>query len=363
MTNLTPKISIICPSYNHGQYVGKFIQSILNQSEQDFEILIIDDCSTDDNVMKILRFSDPRIRLIEHDFNMGVSAATNEGIKSARADIIALMASDDLARPDYLEKVLAVFEKRPEISVIYVALQHIDQEGNLKERFTHLPNSLNRHEILKRSFLGENQLPSPGMAMRKRAALSAMIPMGSIQYSDWILHNQLLLHHDIYLLNEPLILYRMSLESLSSRSEGVIAREGLEISLLMDSFLGTTDLSLLELIFGNDLHAYGKISPETVPYFLSRIAIESPVVEKQRWGYLTLARFISQPGVQENLHSSYGFDFKAFMALTPIPNHHSSSKTVSRYELNLMRKKIRRLKRCLLALAFFTLVTLYACFE
>jgi glycosyltransferase involved in cell wall biosynthesis len=357
-----PKISIICPSFNHGRYVGSFVQSILNQSEQDFEILIIDDCSSDDNIVEIRKFADPRVRLIEHSFNKGVSAGINEGMRSARADIIALLASDDLARSDYLEKILAVFEERPEVSVVYVALQHIDQEENLLRRVTHLPVNFGRFEILKRSFLGENQLPSPGMAVRKDAGLLARIPVGSIQFSDWILHNKLLLNHEIYLLNDPLILYRVTPGSISSRSAGAVAREKLETSILMDSFLEICDVSMLELVFGENLCIYGKARPEMIPYFLSRIALESPVWEKRNWGYVTLARFISEPGVHEMLYAYYGFDYKAFMELTPMPDSISGKGIVNGKEINLMIKKIRHLKRALLALFLFTIAIILAYF-
>lgn len=352
-----PKITLLCPSYNHGKYIGSLIQSILNQSEQRFELLVIDDCSTDDNLSEILKFSDPRIRLIQHTFNQGISAGINQGIREARADIIALLASDDLARFDYLEKVLAAFEEHPEISAVYVALQHIDQEGDLLSQVTHLPVDFSRLEILKRSFFGENQLPSPGMVVRKQAGRLAEIPVGSIQYSDWIFHNKLLFNHEVYLLNEPLIFYRVTSGSVSSRSAGVVAREKLETSLLMDYFLEIGDVSTLQLIFGADLHAFGKPSPEMIPYFLSRMALNSPIWEKRNWGYLTLARFISEPNIQEMLHTNYGFDYKTFMALTPIPDCISGTEITSNKQLRLMKKKFLRLTRVLVALVLFLLIT------
>ena len=63
------KISILCPSFNHQRFIAEHIKSVLNQSFKDFELIIVDDCSTDDNVAQIDKFSDPRIKLIRHEFN------------------------------------------------------------------------------------------------------------------------------------------------------------------------------------------------------------------------------------------------------------------------------------------------------
>jgi glycosyltransferase involved in cell wall biosynthesis len=362
MSHPAPKVSIVCPSYNHEKYVGAFIQSILSQSEQDFEILIIDDCSSDNNVVEILKFSDPRIRLFEHTFNMGISASINEGIKRARSGIIALLASDDLARPDYLEKVLKTFEAMADVSAIYVQLQHIDRDGNLLEHRTKLPVDLNRFEILRRSFFGENQLPSPGMAIRKKAALEALLPIGSIQYSDWILHNNLLLRNEIFLLDEPLILYRKTPGSVSTRSAGVVSREKLEVPLLMDCFLAIEDVSLLECIFREDLLPEETLTKETIPYILSKLALRSPVMEKRHWGHTTLARFISVPGVQEMLYDIYKFDYKNFMTLVPMEDGMPPLNPSTSKEIISMKRKLRRLKRSLLLLILFSLTILYVHF-
>jgi glycosyltransferase involved in cell wall biosynthesis len=362
MSPQTPKVSIVCPSFNHERYVGAFIQSILNQSEQDFEILIINDCSSDNNVVEILKFSDPRIRLFEHTFNMGISASINEGIKHARSGIIALLASDDLARPDYLEKVLKTFEAMTDVSAIYVQLQHIDRDVNLLEHRTKLPVDLNRFEILRRSFFGENQLPSPGMAIRKNAVLEGLLPIGSIQYSDWILHNNLLMRNEIFLLDEPLILYRKTPGSVSARSAGVVSREKLEVPLLMDCFLAIKDVSLLECIFREDLLPEETLTKETIPYILSKLALRSPVMEKRQWGHITLARFISDPGVQELLHDIYKFDYKKFMTLVPVEDGASPLDASTRKEIVSMKRKLRRLKRSLILLILFSLAIVYVHF-
>ena len=73
-----PLISVLCASFNHEKYVGYFIQSLINQTYSNWELIIVDDCSTDNNVAEIKKFTDPRIHLFQQDFNQGPGAALNK---------------------------------------------------------------------------------------------------------------------------------------------------------------------------------------------------------------------------------------------------------------------------------------------
>ncbi|WP_039872494.1 glycosyltransferase family 2 protein, partial [Helicobacter canadensis] len=74
---MNPKISILTPSFNHEKYIGFFLQSVLGQTFQNFELIIVDDCSWDKNLEEIKKFKDERIKLIRHDYNKGINAALN----------------------------------------------------------------------------------------------------------------------------------------------------------------------------------------------------------------------------------------------------------------------------------------------
>ena len=94
--------SIIIPLYNKRNFIKRTIQSVLNQSFADFELLIINDGSTDKSELEVLKFKDPRIILINQN-NQGVAAARNEGIKVASGNYICFLDADDLWKPDFLE--------------------------------------------------------------------------------------------------------------------------------------------------------------------------------------------------------------------------------------------------------------------
>jgi glycosyltransferase involved in cell wall biosynthesis len=284
MNTNKPKISIVCPSYNLEKYVRYYIESILKQTEQDFELIIVDDFSEDNNVQEIKKFSDPRIKLIEHDYNKGLNASLNDAMNVANSDLISFIASDDILEPNYIERVLLEFEQK-DISVAYVALQYINEKNSLLKGNVMLPVGLSRFQILKKSFEGENQIPSPGMVMKKSAINPFLpLPVGLLQYQDWQMHNYLLMENEISLINEKLIRYRISPDSASACSDKVVARSKMETTEMMDVFLRIKDVDLLKKIFADDLDKYGKPVNETIPYFLARLALDSPIKEKQHWG-------------------------------------------------------------------------------
>ena len=99
-----PVISIVVPLYNKEHEVERSIRSVLAQTVDDYELIIVNDGSTDNGPTVVQSFSDPRIHLINQE-NAGVSAARNRGIKEARADVIALLDADDEWHPDFLETI------------------------------------------------------------------------------------------------------------------------------------------------------------------------------------------------------------------------------------------------------------------
>lgn len=119
MTKLNPKVSVVIPAHNRPAEVDKAIASVMAQTEKDFEIIVVDDCSSDDGktvaaIAKWLEAHPDRIKLIKHDVNKGVSGARNTGINAATGDYIALLDSDDEWHPDKLEKQLAFLRQQPD---------------------------------------------------------------------------------------------------------------------------------------------------------------------------------------------------------------------------------------------------------
>lgn len=112
----SPTISVVIPLYNKGPFVERAVQSVLRQTCQDFEIVVVNDGSTDAGPGSVERLGDSRIRLISQS-NAGVSAARNRGIKEARASLVAFLDADDEWEPEFLATILRLRARYPECAV------------------------------------------------------------------------------------------------------------------------------------------------------------------------------------------------------------------------------------------------------
>ena len=112
-----PFFTVIIPLYNKENFVENTIKSIVSQTFYDYEILIINDCSTDKSVEKILPFLNNTIRLIEHSENKGLSATRNTGIKNATSNYITFLDADDLWKPTFLETIHQLIKNFPEAKI------------------------------------------------------------------------------------------------------------------------------------------------------------------------------------------------------------------------------------------------------
>jgi len=124
-----PKVSIIIPAYNHELFISEAIQSVLAQTLQDFELIIIDDGSSDATFSRIEEFRDPRIRVFRQE-NQGAARTINRGMSLAQGEHLAILNSDDLYAPQRLETVSSYFDEHPETLLASSLIQPIDQAGN-----------------------------------------------------------------------------------------------------------------------------------------------------------------------------------------------------------------------------------------
>lgn len=148
--NFYPKVSVIIPTFNRAGTLERALKSILRQTFQDFEIIVVDDHSRDNTGDLVREINDPRIFYICHDVNKGGAVARNTGIKQARGEYIAFLDSDDEWLPGKLELQLDLFERSSEdIGVIYTGFFNVDLGGHPLSVFSpHLKGDLSL-ELLK----------------------------------------------------------------------------------------------------------------------------------------------------------------------------------------------------------------------
>ena len=200
-----PEISVILPVYNAAAYLEESIQSILHQSFPNFELIIINDGSTDGSQAIIEKFKDPRIIHVVQA-NIGLAATLNRGIGMARAEIIARQDNDDVSYPNRFEKQLNYLKSHPDTVLLGTAARIIDQEGNAVDRF-HLHPSNN--DTLKFLLLFDNPFVHSSVMFRK----SAVTAVGGYDtneryFEDYRLWSQLSRKGKIANLQEVLVDYR-----------------------------------------------------------------------------------------------------------------------------------------------------------
>lgn len=125
-------ISVVIPLYNKETQVAHTLQTVLNQTYQDFEIVIVNDGSTDNSIAEVNKIKDNRIRVISQK-NAGVSAARNKGIEEAKYDLIAFLDADDDWKSDYLENQYTLYLKYPECSVFATNYEFRNSKGKITD--------------------------------------------------------------------------------------------------------------------------------------------------------------------------------------------------------------------------------------
>ena len=126
----TVDITVLIALYNSEKYIKETIESLLNQTFKNFEILIINDASTDNSVNVVNSINDDRIRLIHNETNKGICLTRQKGIKEAKGKYIAILDADDLAMPNRLEKQFLFLENNPEIVLCGTNANFIDENNN-----------------------------------------------------------------------------------------------------------------------------------------------------------------------------------------------------------------------------------------
>lgn len=211
-----PEVSVILPAYNASLTIKDTIKSILNQSYKDFELIIINDGSTDETEEIIKSFDDKRI-ILNKIKNSGASAARNKGIEIARGDYVSFIDSDDLWSIDKLEKQLGLLSNNKDYSVAYSWTMYIDEKGDYIHPMKAVTYEGDVYQkIILNNFVGSGS----NILVRKNILDKTGIFNIKLTYGEeWDLLIRLSRNCKFALVKEYQIFYRQSLFSLSSSIE------------------------------------------------------------------------------------------------------------------------------------------------
>jgi len=162
-----PRVSVVLPTWNRKRLLGEAIASVLAQTYQDYEVLVVDDGSTDGTAAWVQEsVTDARVRYLGQE-NRGVSAARNAGIRAARGELIAFQDSDDLWLPSKLARQVPLFD-RPEVGFVFCGSARQDGAGGFRE-VRHPGAEYRGHAV--GAMIRRNMMPTPSVMIRKRIAL------------------------------------------------------------------------------------------------------------------------------------------------------------------------------------------------
>lgn len=212
MINKTPLLTVILPVYNCEKYVALAINSILQQSFQDFELIVINDGSTDNSWVEIQKFKDSRIRSINQE-NMGIAKSLNKGLDIAQGQFIARQDSDDLSDPDRFLLQIAFLKKNPKIDLVGTWANILERENSCSRKLIH-PTKVND---IKAFLCFDNPFVHTSVIFRKKTilGLGGYFSEAEYQPEDYDLWSRLAKNSKLANLPQILVQYRELPLSLS----------------------------------------------------------------------------------------------------------------------------------------------------
>jgi glycosyltransferase involved in cell wall biosynthesis len=211
----SPAISVILPAYNCEKYIGKAIQSVLQQTFTDFELIIINDGSTDKTETSIRQFTDQRIIYLQNPGNKGLVYTLNRSIELAKGTYIARMDSDDISVLERLAKQKGYLDTHPETTMLATTINFIDANGNDKGIWA-LDRKMISPALIRNKMPFENCIAHPSIMIRADILKKLKYNPRQVNIEDYDLWLRLLNRgYVIDKINEPLLWYRIHDDSIT----------------------------------------------------------------------------------------------------------------------------------------------------
>lgn len=323
-----PAVTVILTSYNHSKFLRESIESVLNQTFSDFELVIIDDCSSDNSWEIIESYQDPRIIAIRNDRTRRGIYGINKAITEiAKGHYIAIHHSDDLWEPDKLEKQVAFLDEHLEYGAVFSWVKMIDEEGNeisqgsngfFEPDHFNRPNR-SRYEWLNHFFYYGNVLCHPTVLIRTECFEKiGLYRYGYAQTGDYLMWINLCLNYEIHILEECLIRYRVlknELNASANRPE-VHIRARNEIFAFLELYLQIKSAADFSAIFPEHREL---ITPDG---FVPEFAIAMVSLDKTNskmhhlFGLKTLYEIFQSVEMRQKIEKLYHFTYMDLITLS-----------------------------------------------
>lgn len=219
-----PKVSLIMSNYNYGQYLKAALDSVINQTYQNFELILIDDASTDNSIEIIKAFLKkyPFTHFIQHKENQGFFKSAQEGLDRAQGEYIAFPSSDDILMPHYLEKTVTILDKHQDVGLCFSRFTYFNSDEPKKiitpvGQTKHKEMKLSRDDLIRQIKMFRLWIPGIGTLTRKELFIKqGGYNLNYYSLSDWFLWLRIGFLHGSYFLPETLAIQRNHAKAMSS---------------------------------------------------------------------------------------------------------------------------------------------------
>lgn len=318
------KISVILTSYNHEKFLRQSIESVLEQTYQDFEFIIVDDCSIDHSWKIICEYKDkyPQIIAIRHDYNWHGGSIDDAVRNYASGDYIAVHHSDDIWMKDKLEKQVELIRRRPEYAAVFTNAEAIDDEGNAytdENGFYYQlfrAENKNRKEWLRYFFYHGNCLCHPSILIRKDVyAENDFFRKGLCQIPDFVKWIQICRKHEIYVLPQALVKFRIhgSGRNTSGMRAETQIRSSVELFLMLEEYAAIANREEFLEIFP-EAESYAKKEAFLPEYAFGKVCTQAGAQPYTRlFGIKLLYQALNDPQKAHIMEKHYGYTKREFM--------------------------------------------------
>lgn len=321
-------VSIILTSYNHGEYIAESIRSALKQTYTNFELIIADDCSTDNSWDVIKSFNNSRIKTVRFAENMSSRKwpLLLADYICPESKYIAIHHSDDLWTADKLEKQVAYLEAHPDVEACFTHVQYIDESGSFYEPpvghpYKHAFDQPNRtrQEWLRHFFEKGNSLCHPSLLIRRDAYEKyGLLTTGLYQVPDYCQWIRLCRHAEIHILREKLTYFRLrsgeQTQNSADTSEKRV-RGSIEAFFLPREFENITDPVDFFAVFP-DAAEYCSKNNFYAPYVFARVLMSQKNKSKWLYGAQLMYTLLNDRNSKSILEKQYGYTHSSFVQAT-----------------------------------------------
>lgn len=265
------KVSVIIPAYNAITYFPETLESLLKQTFNDFEVIVVNDGSTDETGQWLSQIKEPKVRLISQK-NQGLAGARNTGITHAQGEYIAILDADDLWEPDKLEKQVRVLDKNPEVALVYTWVGFIDENGNHTGRvFKNCAEGYVWQKLTQHNIVECGSVP---LIRRSCFKIVGLFDRNLNSYlEDWDMWLRIAASHQFKVIKEPLVYYRQHSSSTSRNWEAMDQ----SFRMVIEKAFSTAKPELMYL----KNHSYGRTS----------LVLAWKALQSQAKDYQTAAKF------------------------------------------------------------------------